>query len=188
MLTAVCTLVLSLGIVFAVIDWWPGAGHRVDALTNLLILLALGTLLLVTGIVWAVMTFGVVYQDRRWSWWVVPAPAIVLAALVIALLVPAPSFQSSRDDFEIAVRNLPNTSEPTSDTDVHVGPFTMSQITKHPAGTVYFHHADQGWFRSAGGWVYSPGGRPTGDKYYEKFEVTHIDGPWYEFRGTLPTW
>lgn len=187
-LTAVCTLVLSLGIVFAVIDWWPGIGHRVDKLTNLLILLALSGMLLITGTVWAVQTFGIVRQERRWSWSVMVTPIIVLTALVIAVLIPAPSFQSARDDFEMAVRNLPDTPESTSVTDVHVGPFTMSRITKHPAGTVYFHDADQGWFRSAGGWVYSPGGRPAGDEYYEKFDVTHIDGPWYEFRGTLPTW
>lgn len=188
LLTAVCTGLLSLGIVFAAIDWWPGAGHRVDELTNLLILLVLGVLLLVAGIVWAVKTFGIVCRDRRWSWWILPAPSIVVVALVIALLVPKPSFQSSREDFEMAVRNPPNTSEPISDSDVHVGPFTMSRITWYPAGTVYFYHADQVRFRSIGGWVYSPDGPPVGDKYYEKFEVTHIDGPWYEFLGRQPNW
>lgn len=64
----------------------------------------------------------------------------------------------------------------------------MSRITRYPAGTVYFYHADQVRFRSIGGWVYSPDGPPAGDKYYEKFEVTHIDGPWYEFRGRQPNW
>lgn len=81
----------------------------------------------------------------------VVAPIIALTALAIAVRIPLPSFKSARDDFEMAVRNLPDTPESTSVTDVHVGPFTMSRITKHPAGTVYFHDADQGWFRSAGG-------------------------------------
>ncbi|NKR44575.1 hypothetical protein GS506_04685 [Rhodococcus hoagii] len=47
-------------------------------------------LMCATAIVWAVKTFNGV-RDRRWSWWIVAAP-------LLAVLVPAPLFQSARSD------------------------------------------------------------------------------------------
>lgn len=182
---AVCTAVLAAGIVFSVVDWWPGAAHTADDLSNFLIQVALGLLLCATGIVWAVKTFNVVVRDRRWSWWIVPAPAIVVTALLIALLVPAPSFQSARSDFEAVVATMPNDDALWG---VDVGPFSMSSITRSQDGTIYFTDDDQTFWSSTGGWVYSPAGQPTGNAYYQEFQAKHIDGPWYEFQGTHFPW
>lgn len=182
---AVCTAVLATGIVFAVVDWWPGAAHTADDLANDLILTTLGFLLFLTGTVWAVKTFNVVVRYRRWSWWIVPAPVIVVMALLLALLLPAPSFHSARSDFEAVVTTMP---EGDALWGIDVGPFSISSVTRHGDGAIYFVDEDQVFWLSTGGWVYSPTGQPTGDKYYEEFEATHIDGPWYEFRAHLPNW
>jgi len=153
---AVCTVVLAAGIVFSIVDWWPGAAHKVDDLSNYLIRVALGSLLCATAITWAVKTFNVVVRDRRWPWWIVPAPAIVVAVLLLALLVPTPSFQSARSDFEAVVATMPNDYALRGGVDV--GPFRMSTIERSRDGAIYFTDDDQTFWRSIGGWVYSPAG------------------------------
>ncbi len=183
---AAFTFVLTVGITFAAVDWWPGASRGLDAFTNLLIMVGLGGLLLIAGLVWAVKTLYLVGRDRRWSWWIVPAPAIVVAALLVILLVPAP-FHSARGDFEAAAQRF-STSPESQAFDVNVGPFTISSITREADGTIYFHDSDQAFFHAIGGWVYSPAEAPTGDGMYEKFESRHIDGPWYEFNARHPNW
>lgn len=47
------------------------------------------TLLLgVSGLSWMISTLRIVGEDRRWSWWITVAPAVVTAGALVYLTVP----------------------------------------------------------------------------------------------------
>ncbi|MGW4479397.1 DUF1109 domain-containing protein [Rhodococcus triatomae] len=177
---ATLAMILSTGLVFAAVDWWPGRGRGVDAFTNTAVALALVVLLLVVGLVWAIKTLYVVGRDRRWSWWIAPAPIAVAVAAALILLIPTPSFQSSRGDFDAAARTFLSSSQPHV-FDVQVGPYAISRIQRGDNGAVYFYDSEQVFLTVSGGWVYSPAGLPPSEFGIETIESEHIDGPWYEF-------
>lgn len=174
------SVLLCTGIVFALLDWWPGHGHTVDAFTNSMIVLAFGVLLVAVGLVWAIKSAYVIGRDRRWSWWIAAAPIVVVAATVAALIIPSPSFESSRSDFDLAARTALSSPDPTV-FDIPVGPYTMSRIERHSNGAVYFYDADQSFLTTSGGWIYSPAGPPPDRSGIDRIESTHLDGTWYEF-------
>ncbi|MFC8532032.1 hypothetical protein [Nocardia sp. NPDC057227] len=71
-------------------DWWPspyGTLPRPDPL-----LCAAAALVLLAGVLtqWAIRALYVVGRDRRWSWWVAPIPAVVVAATVLTVILPPP--------------------------------------------------------------------------------------------------
>ncbi|MCZ4505396.1 DUF1109 domain-containing protein [Rhodococcus ruber] len=166
-IVAQLSVLLCIAIVFALLDWWPGQGRTVDAFTNTVVVLVFGVLLVVVALVWAVKSLYVIGRDRRWSWWIAPAPIAVVVALAAVLLVPSPSFESSRSDFDLAVRTVLSSPEPAV-FDVRVGPYTMSRIERHDTGAVYFYDSDQAFLTTSGGWVYSPAGPPSGRSGIER--------------------
>ena len=180
LIVAGASVLLCTGIVFALLDWWPGHGNTVDAFTNSMIVLVFGVLWVVVGLVWVVKSAYVIGRDRRWSWWIAAAPIVVVAATVAAAVIPSPSFESSRSDFDLAARTALSSPDPAV-SDVQVGPYTMSRIVRGDNGAVYFYDADQNFLTTSGGWIYSPAGPPPDRSGIERFESTHLDGPWYEF-------
>ena len=127
LIVAGLSVLLCTGFVFARLDWWPGHGHTVDAVTNSVVVLVFGVLLIVVGLVWVVKSAFVIGRDRRWSWWIAAAPIVVVAAIVAAAVIPSPSFEASRSDFDLAARTALSSSDPAV-LDVQVGPYTMSGI------------------------------------------------------------
>ena len=70
-------------------NFWPspfGAHTWLDPLLAHLVVLAV---LAVTGLIWAIRTLYVLGRDRRWSWWVVPAPIVVLSAFAFVVWGPS---------------------------------------------------------------------------------------------------
>lgn len=68
-------------------NWWPSPRGYFAWLDPLLVGAAAVVVLLTSGLVWAIRVLHVVGQDRRWSWWIVPAPVVVgLGALLIVFL------------------------------------------------------------------------------------------------------
>ncbi|AOD24492.1 hypothetical protein IM25_18115 [Rhodococcus sp. p52] len=179
LIVAGASVLLCTGFVFALLDWWPGHGHTVDTFTNSMIVLAFGVLLVVVGLVWAIKSAYVIGRDRRWSWWIAAAPIVVVAATGVAAVIPSPSFQAARSDFDLAARTVLSSPDPAV-LDVQVGPYTMSGIFRRD-NAVYFYDADQSFLTTFGGWIYSPAGPPPDRSGIEQFDTIHLDGPWYEF-------
>ena len=72
----------------------------------LLVSAAALVILVMVGLVWAIRTLYVVGQDRRWSWWILPAPLVVTAAVAVVMLVPQVSFLDKSGEFEVIVLDL----------------------------------------------------------------------------------
>ncbi|TQF65237.1 DUF1109 family protein [Rhodococcus spelaei] len=62
--------------------------------------------LAVAGLIWAIRTLYVVGQDRRWSWWILPVPLAMISVLAIGLLLPSPTFDEMRPQFEQTAHDL----------------------------------------------------------------------------------
>ncbi|WP_213934707.1 hypothetical protein [Rhodococcus sp. B50] len=180
LIVAGASVLLCTGIVFALLDWWPGHGHTIDAFTNSMVVLVFGALLMIVGLVWAVKSALVIGRDRRWSWWIAAAPITVLVAAVAVLVIPSPSFGSSRSDFDAAVYAVLSSRE-SAVFGVPVGPYTMSRVERHSNDAVYFYDADQNFLTTSGGWIYSPAGPPPDRSGIDRIDAAHLDGRWYEF-------
>ena len=154
--------------------WWPspfGDLRWADPLLAAALLI-----LTVVGLVWAIRTLYVLGQDRHWSWWVLPAPVVVIAAVAVVMLVPATSFLDKNGEFEtIALDLLENPG--TVAEELEIGPFDIRRTRVVPPNEVYFIDNDSK-FTTTTGWVYSPAGAPSG--FGDSF-ATHLGGPWYEF-------
>ncbi|WP_242676662.1 DUF1109 domain-containing protein [Rhodococcus sp. ABRD24] len=158
-------------------DWWPSRfGNRQWADPLLFGGVAL-LILAVAGLVWAIRTLYVVGQDRRWSWWILPAPLAVVGVLAIGLLLPPPDFDAMRPQFEQTAKDLLASTERIR-ANVEIGPFDIISVRKDPGGAVFFTEAPILASSTISGWVYSPAGNPAG---FDDFSSTHIGGPWYEF-------
>lgn len=157
--------------------WWPspfGEMRRMDPLlAGALSLLTLATV----GLLWAIRTLYVVGDDRRWSWWILAAPAVVAVAVAASLVLPPPSFLETSAGFESVARELVD-GPGTTRADIEIGRFDISHARATPTGEVYFTDAGGIGITTSTGWVYSPNGPPAG---YDDFTATHLGGPWYEF-------
>ncbi|OZF26006.1 DUF1109 domain-containing protein [Rhodococcus sp. 14-2483-1-2] len=161
-------------------NWWPspfGAHTWADPLlAHLLVLVGLA----VTGLVWAIRTLYVLGRDRRWSWWILPAPVLVLAAFAFVVWGPSTTFLDKRSEFEaiaVDIRNNPGTSRD----EFEIGPFDIKRARGGgPSGEVYFVDNSTVFFSFTSGWVYSPEHEPAGLGNVD-FSSTHLDGPWYRY-------
>ncbi|MET4046909.1 MULTISPECIES: DUF1109 domain-containing protein [unclassified Rhodococcus (in: high G+C Gram-positive bacteria)] len=160
-------------------NWWPSPFGVFAWLDPLLVTLALLFLFLALGVFWAIRTLYVLLADRRWSWWILPAPIGVGVGTAALVLLPPQSILGDRAEFETVASDLLRTPGTTRE-DFEIGPFDIGFAQATPEGEVYFH--DEGsMFLTTVGWVYSPDGEPTG---FDDFTATHLDGPWYEFTAT----
>jgi hypothetical protein len=133
--------------------------------------------LLIVGLIWAIRTLHVVGQDRRWSWWIAPAPVVVGLAAAVLVLLPPDNMLDHRDEFEAVAREL--SAQPSNSREhIEIGPFDISSARATSGGEVYFAEDSGFSLMSASGWAYAPGGPPAG---FDDFTATHLDGPWYEF-------
>ncbi|MEU6830299.1 DUF1109 domain-containing protein [Nocardia beijingensis] len=158
-------------------DWWPSRYGSFAWVDPLLFGAAAVLVLLIGGAVWAIRTLYVVGRDRRWSWWIAAAPALILAVAGTISLLPRPSFEDTRPQFEQVALDLLASSEP-SRSHVEIGRFDISYARKDPDGTVYFIEDGGLGLTVSSGWAYSPHGTPVG---FDDFTATHLGGPWYEF-------
>jgi hypothetical protein len=172
-LTAVSLLIL----VCIYYDWWPsryGTSSWADPMlfgaAALLILAAL-------GLVWAVKTLYVIGQDRRWSWWIAAAPAVLLVAVATVMLAPRPSFDDTRAEFEQVALELLADPEPLH-SHLEIGRFDIRTAMSGDDGVVYFIEDGGLGLTVSSGWAYSPHGVPAG---FDDFTATHLGGPWYKF-------
>lgn len=158
-------------------DWWPSRFGNQRWADPLLFGGAALLVLAVAGFVWAIRVLYFVGRDRRWSWWILAAPTVVLTGLASALLVPPPSFDDLRPEFErVALEVL--ASPDRSRADVEIGRFDFIFVSKDTRGAVYFIDAGGIGITMSSGWAYSPDGAPTG---FDDFSATHLGGAWYEF-------
>lgn len=86
--------------------WWPSPFGGFRWLDPLLVSAAALVILVMVGLVWAIRTLYVVGQDRRWSWWILPAPLVVTAAVAVVMLVPQVSFLDKSGEFETIALDL----------------------------------------------------------------------------------
>jgi len=160
-------------------NWWPSpfGGHTwADPL--LAHVLVLGVLA-VAGLVWAIRTLYVLGRDRRWSWWILPAPVLVAAAFTFVVWGPSTTFLDKRTEFEaiaVDIRENPGTSHD----EFEIGPFDINRARGGLSGEVYFVDNSTIFFSFTSGWVYSPDHAPAGRDDAD-FSVTHLDGPWYQY-------
>lgn len=160
-------------------NFWPspfGAHTWLDPLLAHLVVLAV---LAVTGLIWAIRTLYVLGRDQRWSWWILPAPIVVLSAFAFVVWGPSTTFLDKRDEFEaiaVDLRENPGTSHDKFE----IGPFDINRATSYTPGEVYFVDNSTIFFSFSSGWVYSPDHPPTGSSS-EDSSFTHLDGPWYEY-------
>lgn len=171
------TLVPVIVLVCLYYDWWPSRYGSFGWADPVLVGPVALLMLLVCGAVWAFRSLYVVGQDRRWTWWILAAPTMVLAVVGTILLFPRPSFNDMRPQFEQVARDLLAGTE-RSRSHFEIGRFDISYTHTDDDGTVYF--VDGGGFglTVSSGWAYSPQGRPAG---FDDFTATHLGGPWYEF-------
>ncbi|MFD0360996.1 DUF1109 domain-containing protein [Nocardia sp. GCM10030253] len=173
---------LSIGVLVCLYyDWWPS---RFGDLNWLDPLLCGGLALLVlTGsmLIWAIRTLYVLGYDRRWSWWIVPIPAVVLIAATTAALIPPRSFTDLRPQFEQVAAELLAGPETTRQ-DLEIGPIDIISVRETDDGVVYFIDADGAGYTNSSGWAYAPNGLPAPG--LANFTWIHIDGPWYEITST----
>ncbi|MGK8525343.1 DUF1109 domain-containing protein [Nocardia asteroides] len=157
-------------------DWWPSryGSFWVDPL---LVGAASVLVLLVCGLVWAIRTLYVVGRDRTWSWRIAAAPALIIVVAGAVTLLPRPSFEDTRPQFEQVALDLLASSEPMC-SELEIGRFDIRYARKDPDGTVYFIEAGGIGLTVSSGWAYSPHGPPIG---FDDFTATHLGGPWYAF-------
>ncbi|MFI6430342.1 DUF1109 domain-containing protein [Rhodococcus oryzae] len=172
--------ILSVAVLLCIhYDWQPasygnltGADHFFYGAPALLVLA-------LTGLVWAIRTLYVVGEDRRWSWWIVAAPSVVIAAVAVGMIWPPPTFDEARPEFERIARQV--LAEPgTRLADIEICGFEISYVRMIAADEVQFIDADGYVFTTVSGWVYSPNRMPNGSDNRE-FSSTHLGGPWYKF-------
>lgn len=171
------TVVPVLDLVCIYYDWWPSRYGAVRWADPLLFGAAAVLVLAVVGLVWAVRTLYVIGADRRWSWWIVPAPAVVLVAVAAVMLLPRPSFDDTRPQFERVAQEL-LASPDRYWSDLEIGRFDISSARKGGESVVYFTEAGGLGLTVSSGWAYSPNGAPPG---FDDFTATHLGGSWYEF-------
>ncbi|OZD44025.1 hypothetical protein CH252_23740 [Rhodococcus sp. 06-1477-1B] len=70
-------------------NWWPSPYGDPTGPDQFLLGLIATVSLLIIGLIWAIRTLHVVGQDRRWSWWIVPAPIVVGIGTTLLMLTPS---------------------------------------------------------------------------------------------------
>jgi hypothetical protein len=107
----------------------------------------------------------------------VAAPTVVLVAVAMVTLVPRPSFDDTRPEFERVARELLADPEPLH-SDLEIGRLDIHTAMSGNDGVVYFIEDGGLGLTVSSGWAYSPNGVPAG---FDDFTATHLGGPWYEF-------
>jgi hypothetical protein len=161
------------------VNFWPSPFGQFAWLEPFLAGLVVLLIFLALGLVWAYRTLRVVGRDRRWSWWILSAPLIVLAgAVVLHFVLPTTTFLDKRSEFDTVAQELRAIPGGSVRDEIEIGPFDIRYARATADGDVYFHDTHGSGFNTQTGWVYSPDGPPTG---FDDFTATHLDGPWYEF-------
>lgn len=162
-------------------DWWPArftSGQWWDGL-----IWAVGALitLAVCGVIWAFRTLYLVGRERRWSWWVVPVPAVVAATVVLTQLIQPQSFLDVRHEFEAVAAEM-IAEDVVERSNVEIGPYDFYSVSRDDENSVYFMEAGGLGLTTTRGWVYSPDVVPH---RFDEFDLVHIDGPWYRFTASF---
>lgn len=138
---------------------FPVRGFR--WLDPLLVSAAALVILVMVGLVWAIRTLYVVGQDRRWSWWILPAPLVVTAAVAVVMLVPQVSFLDKSGEFEtIALDLLKNAG--TVAEQLEIGSFDIRRTRVVPPDEVYFIDNGGSMFTTTRGGCTHPAGHFLG--------------------------
>ncbi|MDH6279127.1 DUF1109 domain-containing protein [Prescottella agglutinans] len=157
--------------------WWPSRFGSLRWAEPLLFcagaLLTLG----VVGLVWVIRTLIYAVEERRWSWRILVAPAIVLGAVALSAALRPTSFDEMRPEFEQAAHDL-LASPDSARENLEIGRFDIYQAFEGRDGEVYFEEASWFSFGTSTGWVYSPNGEPAG---FDDFSSTPLGGSWYEY-------
>ncbi|MFD4294516.1 DUF1109 domain-containing protein [Rhodococcus sp. NPDC058532] len=157
-------------------DWWPGTRNLTDA-DRFFFGAPILLVLLVTGLVWAIKTLYVVGRDRRWSRWILAAPAAVLAGGLLLSVLPVADFESARADLDAYVAAMPDDPEHRAE-DVRIGGLELSRVFVGRDGAVFFVDDDATFLTVTSGWAYAPDGAPAGDV---DLTATDLGGGWYSY-------
>ncbi|MDZ7917305.1 MAG: hypothetical protein U5N21_13045 [Rhodococcus sp. (in: high G+C Gram-positive bacteria)] len=82
------TTIAVVALVFMSMNRWPSPRGFFAWLDPLLVGAIAIVVLLTVGLVWAIRVLHVVGQDRRWSWWILPAPIVVCVGAVLIFALP----------------------------------------------------------------------------------------------------
>ena len=156
--------------------WWPSPFGKFEWLDRRLYTIVALFVLIAVVLTWAIRSLIVVGVDKRWSWWIVPTPAVIAVAGAAVLLFPPPTFLDKSPEFERVAQDLLKDPGSTS-SNIEIGPFDIGTAYSTSFGEVYFEDSD-GFLTSSNGWIYSPNGAP---KQRDFVTTTPLEGPWYEF-------
>ena len=80
------------------VNFWPSPFGQFAWLDPLLPGAVVLMIFLVLGLAWAYRTLRVVGRDRRWSWWILSAPAVALTGVVVLhFAIPTTTFLDKRN-------------------------------------------------------------------------------------------
>lgn len=150
--------------------WWPRDDNAF--LTGV----ASGLVLLGCGLWWAIRSIYVAGQDRRWSWWILPAPVAVGIAILVALW-GAPSFEQARpkmDEIAAELRADPDASSVSWWNDSPLERFDIRFVHEDADGNVYFKFTIYGANK---GWMHASAGPPEKDF----LELIPLGDGWYRY-------
>jgi hypothetical protein len=178
--TVLAITVLSVAALLCIhYDWQPARYGNLTGADHLFYGVPAFLVLALAGLTWAIRTLYVFGEDRRWSWWILAAPSVVIAAVAVGMIWPPPTFDDARPEFERIAQQV--LAEPGSQlVDIEVGGFEISSVRSSAAGEVVFTDADGFVFTSVSGWVYAPNRVPSGSESGED-STAHLGGPWYKF-------
>ncbi|OZC79563.1 hypothetical protein CH251_01405 [Rhodococcus sp. 06-462-5] len=84
---------------------WPSPRGDFAWLDPLLVGAVAVVVLLTVGLLWAIRVLHVVGQDRRWSWWILPAPIVVGLGALLIVVLPDQATTDSWLDFAVDWRD-----------------------------------------------------------------------------------
>lgn len=118
---------------------WPSPFGKFAWLDPLLVTLAMILVFVAVGLFWAIRTLYVLLADRRWSWWILPAPIVVCVGVTALAVLPPQSMLDERAGFETVASDLLRVTPETTRQDFEIGPFDIGFAQTTPDGEVYFH-------------------------------------------------
>ncbi|MFI8566310.1 hypothetical protein ACIGGF_07080 [Rhodococcus sp. NPDC078407] len=86
-------------------NWWPSPRGYFAWFDPLLVGAVAVVVLLTVGLLWAIRVLHVVGQDRRWSWWILPAPIVICLGALLIVILQEQAMSATWLDFAVNWKN-----------------------------------------------------------------------------------